>query len=264
MSFGTIAQGTIKPLTDFRDYVDRLANAVLKPKDAKGIAGFVFDMADTETLENSSQITDHYMEDGSFLNDHVIDNPIRITLTGFVGELVAKAEDGLAGLIGQASSRLTQVSGFLGQYTPGMTQTIQGALSATETYVQAANTYLDRTKNLVDAVAGAAPQPTQQEVAYQTLKALKDGRQLLSVTTPWSYHEDMMIESITPTQSAESTGISSFSVTLKQVRFAEVEVTLFDENLFPARSEVQSAEEVNEGLAGGASADSSILFEVFS
>jgi uncharacterized Fe-S center protein len=61
--------------------------AIVKPEDFKGIAGFVFDVITLDSIELSSDITDHYIEDNTAINDHIALKPEIIRVEGLVGEL---------------------------------------------------------------------------------------------------------------------------------------------------------------------------------
>jgi len=53
-----------------------------------GVAGFLFDIEGEEIFELRSDITDHYVEDNTTIQDQWGRLPERITLNGYVGELV--------------------------------------------------------------------------------------------------------------------------------------------------------------------------------
>lgn len=256
-------QNVVRSTTQLIDFINQTASAVVKPKGAKGLAGFVFDVPTGEKLDLQSEITDHVVESGSFISDHVVDKPIRITLSGFVGELVAEAPQGLELLSEFAQNRLGVVDGYLGQYTDGMAGKIAGGIGKAQQAVQAIGTAVKRTGNLVNSlIGGPGGDATQQKVAYITLKAMKDSRQLLSVSTPWSYHEDMMIEGLGFSQDAESNDISDIQITLKQVRLADTKVTRFDNTLLPARVDVQSAQDADLGQVQGKQSSASALRQI--
>lgn len=74
-------------------------NAVVNILAATGIAGFKFHIPETEQVQFENEITDHYIETGSAIQDHIAQRPITITLTGLVGDYfysVNKIEDMLA------------------------------------------------------------------------------------------------------------------------------------------------------------------------
>lgn len=62
--------------------------AIIRPNDPPpGIAGFLFDIRGEESAEVSSEITDHYVEDNTAIQDQVALKPEIITVRGMVAEL---------------------------------------------------------------------------------------------------------------------------------------------------------------------------------
>ena len=90
MSFTNIVQKANSGISNATGFLDNKANTLLKPKSAKGISGFLFDVPDTESLTLSADITDHYTENNSYVNDHIVRKPTTVNLSGFIGELVSR------------------------------------------------------------------------------------------------------------------------------------------------------------------------------
>lgn len=262
MSFTTIAQTTNQGITNARSYLDNKANTILRPKDVKGIAGFLFDIEDSSTLSLEWDITDHYTESNSFLNDHKVKKPIVITLTGFIGELVFTAPSGVEGLLQSISNRLESVEAYLGDYTPGSVQEIQKVTQQAESAVSAINQTLDKAQNIIGFFEGEGSEVSAQQKAFEQLSALGD-EVLLSVQTPWRFFDDMTIIALSLTQGGESDQITDISVTLKQLRISGTKIVDFDKDQFPIREKVQSAPTEDQGTIRGTESNTSLLFNAF-
>lgn len=262
MSINTIAQQSNTGISNSRSYLDNKANTLLKPKSAKGIAGFLFDIEDNATLTDDSDITDYFTEDNSFINDHIVDKPKMITLTGFIGELVFRVPQGVTGALNLINNRLETVEAYAGEFTPGAVQTAQKAVQQAQSAVSQINQQLDKAQNIISALSGEEPQPTAQEKAYNELSALKKSRELISVQSPWGYFDNMIIKTLGFTQSGESRDISDISVTLKEFRTAEIKITNFDRDQFPPRVDIQNGDEEDQGIVRGVGRESSFLFTV--
>lgn len=267
MAFDQAAAGGTNILQDARDFLNLKNSALLAPKSARGISGFVFDVPDTESVVLTSEITDHYTESNSFLNDHVVQRPIEVTLSGFIGRLVFRRPDGLLGGLQFINNRLEAVDAYLGELTPGGVQVAQEAITFVETNVTRINQAIDRTQNLVNAFAGDGVEDDPIVLAYNNLEALWRSSQIMTVQTPVKYFDDLAITRIAFTQNNESEDIIDIQVSLKQVRFAETEIIQFSDNLFPPRNEVQGSpgEEVGQvqGVDDDPRTNSSFLFNVF-
>jgi hypothetical protein len=240
--------------------------AILAPRGAKGIGGFVFDIPTRETLTLETDITDHYMENGSYTNDHAVDKPVKATLSGFVGELFVGKPTGLLGAIEDIGGALGPITGFVGEFLPAETQAFTTILDGATQVAATATAAIQKAANIVGSVSNLLSGIDRvflkrQKEALNTLDALRRSRSVFSLTLPWAYYENMMIESITVEGDQESEQWSEFSVSLKQVRFAEVKRAIFDSDLFPPRNEIQNAGETAAGAIQGAQSTDSVLMQ---
>jgi len=250
MSFTTILAPREATPPTAEPYLFTKDNVILAPKSSPGISGFIFDIPDTETLQLQSDITDHFTESNSFLNDHIVRKPIMITLTGFIGELVYRTPEGILGAIQTLDNRLETVEAYAGDLTPGGVQIAQRVIGQAQNAISAINQTIGKVKNLVGLFDGEDAADTLQAKAYQQLFALSKMGEIVTVQTPWSYFDSMAIKNISFTQNAESKEMTDISITLKEIRFAEIKTVNFDQNQFPPAVEVQEAPEENQGQAG--------------
>ena len=262
MTFSAIPQSTTKGTTDSKAYLDNSANAIVQLKGAQGVGGFLFDVPDMDSIALDWDITDHFTESNSFLNDHKVKKPVIITLTGFVGELVFRAPSGVEGALQAISNRLEVVDAYLGDSTPGSVQNAQRTVQQAQSAVSAINQTLDKIGTIASFFAGEGPQETEQQRAYRTLASLGN-EIILSVQTPWEFFPDMTIQALSFTQDGETNQMTDISVTLKQIRISDTKIVDFDQNQFPVREEVQSAPEEDQGDIRGQEENSSLLFKAF-
>ena len=102
-----LAQSMLKKTVD-------AGNAVVNILGATGIAGFKFHVPESETVKFESDITDHYTDTNSAIQDHIALKPVTITSTGLVGDYfysVNQIEDFLALIV----PTLTLVKEFIPQ-----------------------------------------------------------------------------------------------------------------------------------------------------
>lgn len=262
MSISEIAGNLNQSLSNSREYLDNKSTALVSPKSSKGISGWEFDIPERENVRLAAEITDHYTESNTFINDHIIRKPIKITLSGMKGELVFRQPEGIPGDIQELSNRLEIVDAYLGDFTPGMFQSIQRGISRAQSAVALLNQNLNRTQNMLSALSGEGPEETLQEKAYKELKALYNSNQLVTVQTPWEFFDSMIIEELSFSQGGDTSGRSEIQVTLKEMRFADIEINSFEENIFPVREEIQASETEDTGIVKGDR--NSFLFETAS
>ena len=256
------SQGSQTPSTA-EPYLDTKNSAVLSPKSSGGISGFIFDIPDTETLNLDADITDHFTESNSFVNDHIVLKPILTTLTGFIGELVFRAPAGILGAVQELDNRLETVEAYAGDLTPGGVQTAQRVIQQAQSAVSAINQTLGKVQNLVELFDGEGSEDTLQQKAYKQLFALWKTKEIVTVQLPWAYLDSMAIKGVSFIQNAESKEITDISVTLKEMRFAEIKTVDFDQDQFPPSVQIQEGSEEDQGIIRGEDKNESFLFSAF-
>jgi len=253
-----------------RGMLDTLANKfILKPANAKGLAGFVFDYEGDTQLVMQSEITDHYTEQNTFINDNAAQKPQRITLRGFVAELVSNPNTGVLGVINTLQGKLTTLDAITGKYTPSVVQKIQAGLTSATNVVNKVDNVISRAQNAIGLFTGASTAPTKQQLAYQQLYALWANNTVFTLDTPFGYFRSVMIEHMMFIQDETTTDWSEISVTVKEVRFTGSVVQ--GPGLSPqlaaqtqmGRSAQQSQAQTNNGSGEGTTMDSSSLFSSF-
>jgi hypothetical protein len=208
------------------DLIAGLQNYVVAPLNAFGLGGLVFDVAAESMATLQADITDHYTEDNKALQDHIAIKPKRITLKGFVGEVVYNAPGATDNTqLQTVTQKLTSISAYLQVLSASATQaqallsnpvnstltvnSIAGALPS------AANLY-----GLVKNTLGAFGDTAKQQNAYSYFSACQSAGILMGIQTPWEFLTNMAIETIVAIQPEDSIFMTDFSITFKQIRIA--------------------------------------------
>lgn len=241
MSFNALNQ--VQNITTFNpsQFVDSKISALLSPKGAKGIVGWEFDIPKTEDIRISADITDHYTENNSFLNDHIIIKPIEITLTGYIGELVFRPNPTLINSILAGAVSFSMMANFISNYTPSQMAKIEKINNIVTANVSNVALITQQTINVVTKLRGEGFQKTKQEIAYTELKSMMIKKQFLTVQTPWQYFDNLVIKELSFSQDESSNDYSDISITLKEIRISEVKYAKFDQDIFKI-PEVQKSE----------------------
>ena len=265
MSITTIAQnvaGNSQKL--FNDMVNGQNQAVVRVAGASGLEGWLFDIPQEETLKLSKDITDHYTEDGSFLNDHRVIQPKTITLRGLVGELVDFYKDNsvigkVEGFTGALTNRLSTIEAYsYGYLSPQALQTARQITAKAQYAVAQVKALQQRSESVIGFFREQGETKTKQQQAYDKLSALYKTDQLLTIETPWTPMENMMIQELSFAQREDSKDESEITITLKEIRIAAVITTSFDADLFPTRTEIQQAPQSDNGIQEGQVSNTSI------
>ena len=220
--------------------VNSVSNIILvNPKKDRGIKAqdsdddaFLFHTKGEEIVTLTSDITDHYVEDNTAINDQVALKPEVFTVNGFIGELNNVTPPALE-LLKEAADRLATLSPFV----PAISSSALRAYNTAFQLYQTVDNAVQSIANTFDSLVFGTSAQTKQQVAFNKFYAwwkrptMRDGNgnrltpQLFEVQTPWCILDDMAIQSIRATQDAETRVITDFEITFKKMRFAQTVTT---------------------------------------
>lgn len=224
---------------------------LVTPLNAFGLGGFVFDIEGETAMNLSTEITDHYLEDNTSVQDHIAVRPKKITLKSYVGELVYRQDDESNTFVQKAVQKLTVLSSFLPILSRGARQITDMINTSRNQDVSLGNITLETINKTTDYwafVKNLVSSSSKQQQAYQYFKALMEQKILVSVQTPFEFVNNMAIESITAVQGEGSRFVSDFSIVLKQIRTVSILTTAANASRYITSS--ISPEDFFQGRAG--------------
>lgn len=251
-----LAQLVIKKSTD-------AGNAIINFLSNTGIAGFKFHIPQTEIIRLENDITDHYVETNSPIQDHIAQKPITITLTGLVGDYfysLNQIEDMLARVV----PTLTLVKEFLPKISAAATFLKASKLNATtklkslakfnKTQSPDSTFKLSATQTIVASDFSAMDLfslfqqlyklKSAQTRAYIFFECLWKSRGLISVETTWKKFDNMAVQKI-DVKRDNNADITDISITLKQISTTTTLTETLDE--YKNRMEQQTASVADKG-----------------
>ena len=193
-----------------------------------GIAGFKFHVPQSEQIKMESDITDHFVDNNSVLQDHISRKPVTIMLNGLQGDYfysVNKIEDTLA----LVTPTLSLVKQFLPKLRDITMQLHLKKTSAKYTYNQQTKqieTKIEANKQNFNAIdmfkifQEMYKLKSAQTRAFFFFDAMWKSKALFSVETSWKRYDNMCIQSLTPTRD-KNADITEFNITLKQISRAQ-------------------------------------------
>lgn len=192
---------------------------VVAPSAAFGLAGYIFNAQGENINQLSADITDHYLEDNTAVQDQIAIRPKRITLKGYVGEVVYNGSNpGVTGVLASVAEKLTNVAAFLPVLSAAATQAQAAALppiTFDNVLSASSNIY-----GIVQNILGATGNMANQQNAYTYFESLMNSKTLMSIQTPWEFVTNFAIESVVAIQDEKTMFMTDFSITLKQIRIA--------------------------------------------
>lgn len=227
----------------------------------------LFNYEAEQSVSLSSDVTDHYIEDNTAIQDQVALKPETITTSGFIGELNDVAPAALIPLQTVAEKLVA-----IGAYAPQISETAAIAYAKAFQLYQVGSSLANSAVSSWASLTGGGAQTvingatTQQDITNQTNKSQTKqqiyfqqfygywkNRTLFKVQTPWAVFQDMIIQSLRAVQDAETRMITDFEITFKLMRFASTQsfanIGLYNSNDAQGRLLSQSSEEVDLGTS---------------
>lgn len=227
----------------------------------------LFNYEGEQTVSLSSDVTDHYIENNTAIQDQVALKPETITTSGFIGELNDVAPAALIPLQTVAEKLVA-----IGAYAPQISETAaiayakafqlyQVGASLANSAVSSwssltgggAQTVINGATTQQDIVNQTNKSQTKQQIYFQQFYGYWKNRTLFTVQTPWAVFQDMIIQNLRAVQDAETRMITDFEITFKLMRFASTQsvanIGLYNSNDAQGRLLSQSSEEVDLGTS---------------
>mgnify|MGYP007049376023 CR=1 FL=1 len=229
-----------------------------------------FNIIQEHSISLQSQITDHYIENNTAVQDQIAKSPLVVTLKGLVGEVVFEAPKSF---YDKADSFIEDKFGFsvadklgpIASLYPPVSNLNQVARNTVQ-YVEASvNRYKQIIGSAVDLFTGDQKETKLREV-FRKLQVLRANDALLTIITPYTENDyplaNMAIQSITLRQGNENY-VSDLEVTLKQLNFSDTGTTEPNTDVMSKYNATQRTEEANHGKAQGVETNNSILYNTF-
>lgn len=223
--------------------------AIVRPNNPPyGIAGFLFDIQKQDEVELNSDITDHYIENNTAIQDHIALAPEVVRLRGVVAELVYRPP--ASNQTTKATNPLPLVAELTPEFTPGARELLASAQQLVRDAARSA-TASTSLYNLYRNRAQTQPRQTRQSSAFLYFRSLWASRELFTVETPWGYFTNMAITSMLAVQDEETKYATDFSISFKKIRVARdvtVELGQLAGRNAPQKGASQPTQNGNAGL----------------
>lgn len=208
-----------------------------------------FGIAGGCTINAPSDITTHYVEDNSAIQDHWALSPVTYTLNGFIGEIIYRpAEQWTNWLQDNVRDYLSPLEVI----SPTVSSYVQSAMNVThqlEATYQKYSNYAESIMRTVNNWTNPSIKASNQYQVYQQLKNLRQNRVLVDIYTPYDTLKSMAITNISMSQDDKSMYKSSITVTLQEYRDVKTLTRKATDKEVASLVKAQQAQEVNQGNA---------------
>lgn len=193
--------------------------------------GLLFNYEGEQTATFESDITDHFIEDNTAIQDQIALKPIIITTHGFIAELTNAPATGAQGLLQQATNTLTS----LGSFAPALSSTAQNTYNQASAAYQLGTSAVNSSISAISSLGGSQGESVigsiggtivksnnqnKQQTIFQQLYGYWQQRTQFTIQTPWAIFQNMAILRVRAVQDGETNTITDFEVSFKQLNFA--------------------------------------------
>lgn len=253
------------PTTD--EVIRSFTKDTLEVRENFGAEGFSFSILEESSVEYKTMYSEHYLENGSFVTDHLVHKPIKLTQTGIITEVVQNTP-----VLQEGISQFDGKLDIIGVYAPELTDGAQQQFNEIATEVTNAVNFVDgaisNAKSFFDFLGDLKPGISEQQKNIDALNAIrKAGKQL----TIESYigngaFENMLITDIRPTNRLSEFGknITFLTIVFEEVRFSDSNLTTRSvggrQLKALGRTANQKASKVRAGIVQGVSTKKNVGF----
>ena len=190
-----------------------------KSKEKIGIGGFTLFARVNETINLNSKIPTTWLEDGSFAQDHIVLDPVTVSIDGEISDVFLE-RDALPEAITRIQSQIGAIETYLPTRSQSQIQKINAIINDAQDKLRAVDRAIDNGKQLYNFFTSNTSGKGNREIFIDYAEIWHKGKQLISIETPWRVYERMAIISLSIVRGNEEEAIS-FKLTAQEIRFAE-------------------------------------------
>lgn len=183
-----------------------------------GIGGFMMFARVSDQTQYSTASPTSVVEDGSYIGDHLINAPIRITINGDVADVFYNAPPR-----SRSESRLPTVgktTSFLPKRTPSQLQWVAKVINSAADRRREIDEKISLGSKPGDFVGNKSGGKPLREQFIDFIEAIHYGKQLVSISMPYRTHDSMAINEVTVTRDNQRQALS-FTLTAQKFRIAK-------------------------------------------
>lgn len=209
-------------MTRIADYLNR--HLPDTPAQEVGIGGFTALVRIRETYKLTADMPTSYVEDGSPSNDHIILNPLMLTIEGDVADVFVEGTANATRLLRTAQAEIGNLTSV---YAPLRTVSQLSRVSALANKaadaVRRLDDFIDRGEQFATLFGNQdTAGKSLQEQFLGAMESLHYGKQPFAIDMPFRRHEGMVITSFTATTDNQ-TDVTSFTLEAQQLRTNAIE-----------------------------------------
>jgi hypothetical protein len=194
-----------------------------------GIGGYTAEVRIRDQMTLTSTAPTSYLEDGSFVQDHIINDPISFSLSGEIADIIVQSGTNSSPFISPPGI-VGEITGFSLPYTASQQQVIDTAITSVSNAID--DFEASSPSDIFGLFQGLASDGSVSGSFVQFIKSIHASKTLISIQTAFGTMENMRITSCTFDQTDNNW--TNYSMSLQEIRFAKIETVAVEET--PAKS----------------------------
>ena len=231
------------------------------PSQEIGIGGFTALVRVRESYSLTAEVPVTPVEDGSFVSDHIILEPLTLTIEGNVSDIHLRP----SAVTREFTRGLAEIGNVSSLFAPSRTQSQLSRVAALrneiDDAVRQADAVLDAGTQALDYLGNrdtAGKDLAEQFI--ESMEALHFGKQVFAIDMPYRRHEGMVITSFQANRN-NVPGSTNFTITAQKIRVADLQ---FVETKTPAAGTGGQLDgEKDKGAQEGEDVERSLLSAIF-
>ena len=184
-----------------------------------GIGGFTLLARTRETFTYTSQVPTAYLEDGSFANDHIILDPMTLTIEGSVSDIFLRTDPAVEA-IREVQSAIGNAAAYLPAKTASQAQRVASLGVDVVDRARQIDSAVQDGQQVLGILGDKSPSKGLRERFIDSMESLHFGKQLIAIDMPFRRFDSMRITSISFSED-NKTHETNFSLTAQKVRFTD-------------------------------------------
>lgn len=183
-----------------------------------GIGGFTFFARVSDSTDYQTDSPTSVVEDGSYIGDHLINAPIRLTISGDVADIFipdaapSKSESRLP-TVGKTTS-------FVPPRTASQLQWVRDIIDTAADRRRSIDEQMSGGANVKRLTGNSSGAKSYREQFIDFIEAIHYGKQLVEISMPFRKHDNMAINGVTITRDNQRNALT-FSLTAQKFRIAK-------------------------------------------
>ena len=183
-----------------------------------GIGGFKAFARTRETTNYKSTAPTSYLEDGSPVQDHIINDPITISIDGSVGDVYI-VKTGIESRINQINETLGKTGIYLPLKTQSQIQKSNALISEFRDRIRQVDRLIDTGRDIINFGSDSGVK-TPQEQFIDMMEAYYESKTLVVIDMPFRRLTNMRITDLSVTRDADNNALT-FKLSAQKIRFTQ-------------------------------------------